>query len=166
MKGIIIAGFAGVGKTTLAKKYKNVIDLESSTYRWDNSELEDIPTEERKGTVRKPNESWPENYISAIKNSQSKYDIVLVWIHPDVLKIYEQNNIQYTLCYPNKDSLHIYRQRYIDRGNNEHYVSKVTGSYDMRFEQFKALDSSGIILEGEQTLEDYLLSNHYNLTSE
>lgn len=31
--GIIVVGFATVGKTTLSKKYKNVIDLESSPYR-------------------------------------------------------------------------------------------------------------------------------------
>ena len=29
----IIAGFGGVGKTTLAKKYKNVLDLESTPFK-------------------------------------------------------------------------------------------------------------------------------------
>ena len=31
-KGTIIAGFAGIGKTTAALRYDNVIDLESSHY--------------------------------------------------------------------------------------------------------------------------------------
>lgn len=31
-KGTIIAGFAGIGKTTAALQYDNVIDLESSHY--------------------------------------------------------------------------------------------------------------------------------------
>ena len=30
----IIAGFGSVGKTTLAKKYKNVLDLESTPYKY------------------------------------------------------------------------------------------------------------------------------------
>lgn len=47
-KALIIAGFAGVGKTTLEVKYKNVINLESSIYKWDNTGLEDIPVEARK----------------------------------------------------------------------------------------------------------------------
>ena len=58
-KPIIIAGFAGIGKTTLAKKYKNVIDLESSLYKYDNIGLEGIPVEQRKGTIRNPNKDWP-----------------------------------------------------------------------------------------------------------
>lgn len=47
--GIIVVGFATVGKTTLSKKYKNVIDLESSPYRWDYSNIGNIPIEKRKG---------------------------------------------------------------------------------------------------------------------
>lgn len=35
-KGIIVAGFGAIGKTTLHKKYKNVIDMESGMYQWDN----------------------------------------------------------------------------------------------------------------------------------
>lgn len=32
--GTIIAGFTALGKTTLACKYDNIIDLESSLYQW------------------------------------------------------------------------------------------------------------------------------------
>ena len=50
-KGIVIVGFAGIGKTTLAKKYK--------------------------------------------------YDIVLVWIHPEeILTDYDINDIDYYLYFP------------------------------------------------------------------
>ena len=38
-KGIIIAAFATCGKTYLGKKYSNVIDLESSNYKFDNKEF-------------------------------------------------------------------------------------------------------------------------------
>ena len=48
-KTLIIAEFAGVGKTTLAKKYKNVIDIESSPYKWDYSGMDITNLENLKG---------------------------------------------------------------------------------------------------------------------
>ena len=162
-KPLIIAGFAGIGKTTLANKYKNVIDLESSIYKWDNTGLEDIPVEARNGIIRKENANWPNNYIEEIKKQSLYYDIILVWIHPDVLKIYDENNIDYVLCYPDKDSLKIYEKRYIERGNNKEYIEKVINTYDMRLNQFREKNAPKIILKGNETLEDYLLNHNYKL---
>lgn len=34
MKGILIAGFGAIGKTTLTQKYDNMIDLESSNFKY------------------------------------------------------------------------------------------------------------------------------------
>ena len=52
-QGIIIAGFATLGKSTLANKYNNIIDLESSLYQWhyDNKiTLKEIETNKEKKT--------------------------------------------------------------------------------------------------------------------
>lgn len=78
-KVTIIAGFAGIGKTTLANKYKNVIDLESSYYKWDNTGITNISIEKSKGMKNRiKNPNWPQNYYDAIKEASKKYDIVLV----------------------------------------------------------------------------------------
>lgn len=163
MSGIVIAGFAGIGKTTLASKYQNVIDLESSLYKWDNSLMENISIEARKGLKREENKDWPLNYINKIKEAIEIYDIVLVWIKPEVLKIYDKYNISYILCYPNKDSLDFYKQRYIDRGNNEEYINKVMNSFDLMEKQLKEKNVDKMILNGNETLEDFLLRNGFNL---
>lgn len=162
-KPLIIAGFAGIGKTTLANKYKNVIDLESSIYRWDNTGLEDIPVEQRKGTKRKENPNWPNNYIEEIKKQRLNYDIILVWIHPNTLKIYDENDIDYVLCFPEKSAIKIYEERYKKRGNNKEYISKIVDTYDDSFEEFNKMQVPQIILQGDETLEDYLIKHNYKL---
>ena len=48
-KGIIVAGFGAIGKTTLGNKYDNIVDMESGYYQWDNTGFENIPYEQRKG---------------------------------------------------------------------------------------------------------------------
>lgn len=162
-KCLIIAGFAGIGKTTLAEKYKNVYDLESSPYKWDNTGYEDLSIEQRKGTTRKENELWPQNYLSEIKSKSLIYDILLVWVHPDVLDLYDNENIEYVICYPCKQALEEYRQRYINRGNNENYINRVIDSYDFRVKQWNEYPNEKIILNCNETLEDYLLNNNYKL---
>lgn len=70
-KGIIVSGFGAIGKTTLQEKYKDVIDMESGMYQWDNIGFEHIPYEKRKGTTdRKKNKDWPQNYFKAVLEAQ------------------------------------------------------------------------------------------------
>ena len=125
-KGIIVAGFGAIGKTTLQQKYKCVIDMESSMYQWDNVGFEDIPYEKRKGTTdRKKNKEWPQNYFKAILEAQEKYKIVLTSMHWDLLNFFENNNIEYYLAFPSLDSEKILEKRCYDRGNNKVFVDKL-----------------------------------------
>jgi len=81
-QGVIIARFATCGKSVLGRKYKNVIDLESSNYKHIN-DLENVPVEMRKGTKREINQEWPENYYRAINDAINKYDVVFVQLKPE-----------------------------------------------------------------------------------
>lgn len=81
-KGIIVAGFGAIGKTTLGNKYDNIIDMESGYYQWDNTGFENIPYEQRKGKKERPkNKDWPTNYYHAVLEAQNKYDVVLTSMH-------------------------------------------------------------------------------------
>lgn len=68
MRGILIAGFGAIGKTTVSKKYDNVIDLESSSFKYIiDDELKKLNPEERKGLKsRKLNKEFPDNYYNEI----------------------------------------------------------------------------------------------------
>lgn len=125
-KGIIVAGFGAIGKTTLHEKYKDVIDMESGMYQWDNVGFEDIPYEKRKGTTdRKKNKEWPQNYFKAILEAQEKYKIVLTSMHWDLLNFFESNNIEYYLAFPSLDSEKVLEKRCYDRGNNKVFTDKL-----------------------------------------
>lgn len=122
--GIIVVGFATVGKTTLSKKYKNVIDLESSPYRWDYSNIDYIPIEKRKGLKNRiENPDWPQNYYDAIKEAQTKYDIVLVQLIPMHLDYFDSHNMKYIIAYPSLNTWKLVEKRCLDRGNNKDFIS-------------------------------------------
>lgn len=119
-KWIIIAGYSGTGKTTFAKKYKNVIDLDASEYVYDETDLLNIDIERRKGEYRKPNPNWPGNYIEGIKKALDKYDIVLVCDREelqccdadnliDIVNFLDANNIYLAI---DLDSLAVYKVNY------------------------------------------------------
>lgn len=162
-KRIVIAGFSGIGKTTLASKYKNVIDLDAAEFVYDDSNMLHIPFEKRKGEERKTNPFWPQNYINAIKKAQKKYDIILVWDREDIIKEYINNEIDFILCYPSKDSLKNYIKRYRARGNSEKYIKWKLAQYDDKMKYFKSLNVKKIVLTDNQTIEDYLKQKNIKL---
>ena len=163
--GIVIAGFAGIGKTTLAKKYKNVIDVESSPYKYDYSNMGTFDVEKMKGkNGRIINSEFPLNYINAIKKAQKEYDIVLVWIHPEeILPFYDKYGIDYYLCFPSREALAEYEERFINRGNTREYINKVLKDYDKRYNQFTNNSHKKVELSIGETLEDALLRLKYKL---
>lgn len=164
-KWMVIAGFAGIGKTTLAEKYSNVADIESSPYKRDYSWLGSYNTEQVKGKEwRTLNKNFPKNYIEAIKKAQEELDLVLVRIHPEeALPQYDKYGIDYTLCFPSKEALSEYENRFRERWNNETYIRKVIDSYDKRYEQFKSNPHKKIELSIWETLEDILLKMDFPL---
>ena len=164
-KQIVIAGFAGVGKTYLGNKYCNVKDLESSVYKYDYSKIKNPDHEKLKGDpTRIRNKNFPQNYISGIKQALKEYDIVAVWISRDMFKLYRQNGINFWLCYPTKASLKkYYIPRYIARGNSQRWIDGTLSYYDDIRKTAKTMKEKKIVLHNDQTLEDWLLKHNYKL---
>lgn len=157
-KGIIIAGFATVGKTFLSQKYKNILDLESSPYKYDYSGYEKNNYEKLKGTSdRKENKEWPYNYYNAIKEEQNNYDIIFVQLNLQHLEYFDKNKIEYYIVYPSLDSWEWVKQRSINRGNNEKYINKLKDVFEEYYIASKKSNCKEIFFVDEQTsLEDIL----------
>ena len=133
---IIIAGFATVGKSVLGKKYKNVIDLKSSTYKFINIS-DNINIEERKGSKRDINPLWPYNYYSAIKNAIKKYDIILIQLKPEHFDYLDNNNIKYSIVYPSLNNWKVVEERCLKQGNNDAFIKRLKEVFIPYYEDIK-----------------------------
>lgn len=162
-KGIIIAGFATVGKSILGKKYKNVIDLESTSYKHINMN-ENISVEKRKGTKRDINPMWPQNYYDAIIKASNEYDIVLVQLKPEHFDYFDKHNIKYSIAYPNINNWDEIEKRCIKRDNNEKFIIRLKEVLIPYYEDaIKRNYEYFFTLNGNETLEDILIKSGINL---
>lgn len=154
----IIAGMAGIGKSTLAKKYPDIVaDVESSYYAYDNSGLENLTVEERKGILRPSNPEWPNNYIAAIKEAiDVGFPIVCIQLHPDNYEAYRKAGIPFIVVYPEKEALPEYHERLLNRGNSQAFADKIINIYDdfVLGRCIKECDNEKWILKKGETLED------------
>ena len=159
MNGILIAGFGAIGKTTAAKKYKNIIDLESSNFKYIiDDHLNELPVEERKGlSSRKLNPEFPLNYYRAIINNLEKNNIVLISMHNEIIDLLEENNIKYYVVYPEEDMLDEILERCRARGNKEYFLAGVKEAY---YRLYPHKSKNVIWLKKGRYLNDVLINNN------
>ena len=157
--GIIISGFAGIGKTTLQKKYPNVIDLESSDFKWiyDDEDTKQMDKEKRKGVANRiQNPEWPLNYVKEIMQKVNEYDIVLTSQDFDLRQCLRDNICEYYACFPTKECKEEYIKRYTDRGNNEKFITLVSQNFESWIDALMS-EEKKIIMEPGEYLEDTLV---------
>jgi hypothetical protein len=131
-KGTIISGFAGIGKTTAALKYDNVIDLESSQFFF---ELPDNLTnkhyEKLKGDSSRPiNPNGLSDYVDAIIQAKDKYDYVLIAMFPALIEELNNRNIDVQIVLPHIDDIVEYKSRYKNRGNHKHWIDNMIKNWN------------------------------------
>ena len=158
MKGTIISGFPGIGKTTLSKKYPNeVIDMESSKYKWihlDNKTAS-LDPELIKGTENRIiNPNWPNNYLNDILSNIQQYKYVLISQGDDIRNILDENQIDYMIAFPSTECKSEYLERYKSRGNNEKFISLIEENFDSWINKLLKSAHRKIIIRPGYTLED------------
>lgn len=154
----VISVFAGLGKTTVSKKYPNVCDLRSSTYRCDYSNIKEEDYEKMKCVkTRIPNPNWPNNYLEAIKDVMKKYDLILVPSNLDIRNLLLENHIPFMFVLPSVDSKDMLFQRYQDRGNSQDLIQDVMNYFDTWSRNQEDYSYPIKILEKNQYLEDLLI---------
>ncbi len=128
-KGVIVYAFPSSGKTTLCKNHDNMIDLESSDFRWLlTDEQKMLSVEELKGLPRVENPNWPQNYFDAIEKAISKYDFVFT---ANIGSEYAaEKGHEFWLFYPALSQKNEYIKRMEDRGNAPAFVKLISDNYE------------------------------------
>ena len=103
---MIICGFPGVGKSTLAK-FSIWVDLESTPFEKD----------------------WV-RYAKVAKHMSDNGYNVMVSTHPQLLEQFEQMETRYSVVIPPFKDLEIYKNRYIKRGDNNDFISMIEKNWD------------------------------------
>ena len=132
---MIICGFPGVGKSTLAK-FSNWIDLESTPFEKD----------------------WI-RYAKVAKHMSDNGYNVMVSTHPQLLEQFEQMEVRYTVVIPSISDLKIYLNRYNKRGNDESFIALLEKEWDNWLRDiitFTSRNKTIVILPEDGCLQAYI----------
>jgi hypothetical protein len=142
----VISAFPGTGKSYLANKHDDVLDLDSHNYTSGHTP---------DGKVRNPD--FPSNYISAIEGQLGKWSILLVSPHAEVIKGLSEKDIEITLVYPDRKLKSEYIERFRKRGSSEAFISPLDSYWDDFLDQLEQLeDCRHVVLKQGQYLSDVL----------
>lgn len=124
---MIICGYAGVGKSTLAKEVAGIMDLESTPFEKD----------------------WERYAKCAIHYHKNGY-IVLVSCHKEIreciLSMLAGDNTNVCTIVPNVADKELYRERYTRRGNTPEFIK-------VQMDNWKKWLDKGNAIEGERWIE-------------
>jgi len=155
---IIIASYAGTGKTTAAALYpKTVIDFVCMPYKYALKQDDDAGEAGKANPNNVMRDEWPRNYINALKAALTDNRVFLIPTDLFVLGLLQRENIPYWLVYPQREARDVYHKRYLERGNTEDFIDVFIGGWDSFLNTFEQ-DTYGrhIVLEPHQYLSDVL----------
>ena len=110
---MIIAAYAGTGKTTLAAAHpQKFIDFVCMPYKYI---LEPGNDKSEAGKANPDNimrDEWPKNYVAAIESTTGVDKHLLIPTDLSVLMLLQIKNVPYNLCYPQRNAKEEYRRRF------------------------------------------------------
>lgn len=130
---VIIAAFAGTGKTYFCNHIEGAKDFVCMPYKYFLPEAESdmVKHEKIKADYSlEMNPEYPFNYINAILENVEKYKYLVIPSDSRVLAGLNNRNVPYILCFPEYKAKEEYRKRYLERGNNKRFIDIFVGGWD------------------------------------
>lgn len=156
---MIIAAWVGTGKSFL-KKYKNILDLETTPFRYIYDKIDDYE-KFKSSPIKKQkikNNDFPNNYVKFLLEVIDKYDAVLIPVQSDIIELLIKKNIEFISVFPSKKLKKIYKQRYINRGNTEDFIQHILDVWDDKYKLLKDNNIKIIDIKENEYLEDILIN--------
>lgn len=127
---MIIAAYAGTGKSTFAAQTEDTVDLPIMPYRWILPPIDKPPAkleelEREKGAIfRLADPRFPLNYLAEILKAERAHKFVLIPTNGEViLRLQEDYGRNVLLCYPEDACREEYRKRFLSRGNSDCFLT-------------------------------------------
>ena len=124
---MIIAAYAGCGKTTLAKMHEDIcVEVASMSYLRilpiENEEVTVDSEREKASEYHVSNPLFPYNIIVEILEAEKIHKYVIIPTVLDVIEILQKEfHRDVILCYPDETLKEEYRERYLKRGNTDRF---------------------------------------------
>lgn len=151
LKGTIISGFPGVGKSyaieSLTTKGLKVSDSDSSLYSWIYDE------DGNKTDVRNPN--FVDDYLNHILTAAKTNDIVFVSTHKEIRTKLKEEGIEFYTVAPRADLKEEYLMRYVDRRSPVGLIRGIVENWDSLIADVKETAYSRLYIELKEN--EYLL---------
>lgn len=145
------------GKSYL-KKYSNILDLETTPFRWIYDKIEDY--EKFKSSPGKKdkikNMKFPNNYVEYLLKIRDKYDAVLIPVQSDIINLLLKNNIDFISVFPSSNLKHVYKERYKIRGNTNEFIDHILEVWDEKYNLLIDNNIKIIDIKENEYLEDVL----------
>lgn len=156
IKGLVISGFPGIGKSTAESVYRESIDCESTPFHYvfdPNTVNALFPY-----GVEKENPNWVKEYVDFIEKSakDGKYQFIFISSHLKVREELDMRMIPYIVVVPEKCLKDEYLARYVKRGDCAEFIIEVSESWDEWLEEIECNAPAVIHLKSGQVLSDIL----------
>lgn len=158
--GIVIACYAGVGKTYFAEHIAGSKEIPSMPYKWilpSNDGGQGEFEYEKAAPYLLWNPDYPHNYIRKILEELPNHKYIIIPHIEGVLTELNMCGVPFVSVYPSISLKEEYRKRYISRGNRPEFMQVFVDEWDERIEYIQGLDKGGKVeLKAGEYLTDAL----------